>query len=1025
MTTATTQMHTKEFLAKRADESVDRAERYIAAGWVIVQTHAPIFSTSGRVGCTCEEYYRSDKCRDSGNRKYDPQYVCPNPGKHPYGKWKDITEVMSVKKARSIWGGPVKALDVDTGQTVKVVWNMGVLTGPSGLLTLDADTYKSHYQCDLADLIPLDDQETPQQFTHSGGLHFVFDREGKPYTNANGELIAAGVEGVDIRGVGGFQVIEPSIGPSGNPYAWGEGYEPWSMRPHPIPSDLDKLLAEATGKRSQPCAVNFDTPTTDAPDLAQWALPHRILDLLHDPPAKGQRSQADQRVITALVYAGASNNAILAFFEHFPIGTRGKFAESGRDYLAHSIGKARAYVMDHPGTDTENGAYDGFAHGAPSGVMNGSPQTGAELIADVQTATKGIDPDTGEILDSGGAASVPFQIVNKNRSMLRGYGYTDDQINAMTPSEALTILNSKRDDDTAVGDQVAIDDVLRFGSPKYHIGQKVNYWSLDNPEAVEIFDAGVIESIKCGEKGWEYTTTRAGIKKEVALKPLVDLTTYSMELPSKLQKVEPIPLPDVSAAPDLPEWAKLTPQELEEAATTGKFLRDYIEFAKDASPMTPVEFNISAGLAAVAVAIARRVHVRVGASKIYPNLYQIYVGPSTLQRKTTGMNTLTRLMELAGMVPIFTLAETQTPEAFVEDMTLNIPSTYPRMSPTARQVWLDRRRLYSQRGWVMDEASRLLDSFNREYTAGLLPIVLDLYDSKDRSGERNTKSWGNESIEKSYLNIFGATTFSSISKHVADPERWGDGFFARFSFTASNEPGAWQFWPEPMDYPKRLVDELHRIAFKVFGAPPLTSTVTNTKDAAKDDDDDNEKKPPTFISIEVDPLNDTCARFGPGAWDIWERYSKAVGFDMLQQAMTDNSIPVEMFPSYGRLGTMMIKVAMLFAVMDSQTTPVTIERKHVAAAMRIVEMWRNSLHIVKAGGQVTAAKTFVDKVLATLSKNGTNWTIRRDLQHALGCSWAELEPAINDLHGNGLIERVPSPQKRGPKSEMYRVVVLS
>lgn len=90
-----------------------------------------------------------------------------------------------------------------------------------------------------------------------------------------------------------------------------------------------------------------------------------------------------------------------------------------------------------------NGAYDGFAHGNPLGLMNGTPQTGAELIADIQTAAKSIDTATGEILDSG-IASIPFTIVNKYRSMLRGYGYTDEQINAMTPSEALSILNQKK-----------------------------------------------------------------------------------------------------------------------------------------------------------------------------------------------------------------------------------------------------------------------------------------------------------------------------------------------------------------------------------------------------------------------------------------------------------------------------------------------------------------------------------------------------------------------------------------------------
>ena len=261
---------------------------------------------------------------------------------------------------------------------------------------------------------------------------------------------------------------------------------------------------------------------------------------------------------------------------------------------------------------------------------NGTQQTGAELIADIQTAVKNIDPDTGEILDSG-TASIPFTIVNKNRSMLRGYGYTDEQINAMKPTDALAILNSKRDDNAPVevDDHVSISDVQRFGSPKYSIGQKVNYFSLDaGDNSVDIYDAGEITAIHCGPKGWEYTTNRGGVLTQTMIKPLVESTSYTMEIPPKYQKsVEPIPLPDIAAAPELPDWAKLSSDELTEAAHTGKFLRQYIEFAKDASPMTPIQFNVSAGLAAVAIAIARRVHVRVGASKIYPNLYQIYVGP--------------------------------------------------------------------------------------------------------------------------------------------------------------------------------------------------------------------------------------------------------------------------------------------------------------------------------------------------------------------------------------------------------------
>ncbi len=384
----TTIYHSKEFLAQRVTESLECAERYIDAGLVIIKTHAPIFSTSGRVGCTCEAHYRSDKCRDSGHSKYDPNYTCPNPGKHPYGAWKDITDVMSYKQAVSIWGRAHQALDVDTGQRVNIVWNMGILTGPSNVLTLDADTYKGTYQCDLSDLIPLDDQETSQQLTHSGGLHLMFDREGKPYTNANGELKAAGIDGVDIRGEGGFQVVEPSLGPSGNQYEWIEGYAPWEIELHPIPVELDKLLAAAMGKRTQPHAVNFAEVTTVKPDLAQWHLSHKVMDLLHNPKPKGERSDADQYVITALCYAGATDDAILAFFEHFPIGKDGKFADDGRGYLERSIGKARAYMENHPRSDNL-GNVDDMADGfgdAPDINLNGATHIDDAQPGDPQAA---------------------------------------------------------------------------------------------------------------------------------------------------------------------------------------------------------------------------------------------------------------------------------------------------------------------------------------------------------------------------------------------------------------------------------------------------------------------------------------------------------------------------------------------------------------------------------------------------------------------------------------------------------------
>ena len=85
--------------------------------------------------------------------------------------------------------------------------------------------------------------------TGSGGYHFIF---GLPddVEITNGKLL----EGVDIRGEGGFIVIPPSIHPNGEPYSWKEGKSPFDMRPALAPDSLVEAL-------QAPVPVPTTTPT--------------------------------------------------------------------------------------------------------------------------------------------------------------------------------------------------------------------------------------------------------------------------------------------------------------------------------------------------------------------------------------------------------------------------------------------------------------------------------------------------------------------------------------------------------------------------------------------------------------------------------------------------------------------------------------------------------------------------------------------------------------------------------------------
>lgn len=218
--------------------------------------------------------------------------------------------------------------------------NIGLHCGPAGVLALDLDTYKAQYAG--TELLTQEERQTTTSLTGNGGEHLLYQMPtGERFGNGGGKLPA----GVDIRGDGGYLVLPPSVHPSGPRYQWEHGYGPDELRPQPLPEKLHHLL-----KAAQPSVgdqITFAATPLQKPALSQWPLSAAILRLIHEPRPPGKRSEADQRVITALVRAGASDDEIRAVFDHYPIGQQGKYAEKGRhgaQYLRHSIARARAYL---------------------------------------------------------------------------------------------------------------------------------------------------------------------------------------------------------------------------------------------------------------------------------------------------------------------------------------------------------------------------------------------------------------------------------------------------------------------------------------------------------------------------------------------------------------------------------------------------------------------------------------------------------------------------------------------------------
>jgi DNA-binding MarR family transcriptional regulator len=219
-------------------------------------------------------------------------------------------------------------------------YNIGINCGASGLLVGDADTYKTNATDGSIEWTNTVTVNTAHHGTH----HWYKMPDGKQYGNARGSL----PKWLDIRGFGGYVVAPPSVLIEDGeelPYAFAPNRKPTDIEIADLPAVIADAL-EAAQVALSAVPVNFAAGNTPEPNLTQWWMPDDVLTLIHDGASKGERSEADFRVILALAKAGATDDDIRAVFVHFAIGE--KYGERGDKYLAHSIGKARAWLEEHP-----------------------------------------------------------------------------------------------------------------------------------------------------------------------------------------------------------------------------------------------------------------------------------------------------------------------------------------------------------------------------------------------------------------------------------------------------------------------------------------------------------------------------------------------------------------------------------------------------------------------------------------------------------------------------------------------------
>lgn len=437
-------------------------------------------------------------------------------------------------------------------------------------------------------------------------------------------------------------------------------------------------------------------------------------------------------------------------------------------------------------------------------------------------------------------------------------------------------------------------------------------------------------------------------------------------------------------APALPDEAMAVYDYLRD--DTGGWLREYVDYAMRASAMTPESFHVAAALFMGAVAIARRLCLRVARTAIYPNLFLLFIAPSTLYSKTIAFDLCTSLFREANLKHLL-LPQSMTTEAMVEELSLSVPGNFAAADAETRGQWLRERAFAAQRGWAIDEAHSLLDSFKRDYKAGIMAMLLGLYECPEDTTEQSKSKW-RVAIRRAYLNFFGATTPASLTAYLHNPHFWANGLWPRFALIAPDAPPVWSFWPEPMDTPYGLVSGLKRMV-NLFPVPRA--------ELAEVEGPDGKARQAIQLQNLTEPAS---ALFDKGVWQAWETYSRATRFDMVR----GQEVEEQLYPSYGRMGTQAIKVAMILATMDTQTLPVRITLPHFAHAQSIVEQWREALYQLQYSGGGSDENTLQDKVLKRVLQLPDEGGLIREVYRPLGVKAKECREALIELQAAGYVE---------------------
>lgn len=428
---------------------------------------------------------------------------------------------------------------------------------------------------------------------------------------------------------------------------------------------------------------------------------------------------------------------------------------------------------------------------------------------------------------------------------------------------------------------------------------------------------------------------------------------------------------DALLMPELPGYARPTPEQENEARACAAWLNIYVEYAYRRAPMLPRNFHESAGLWLLSLSVARRLKVPMPHSDVFPNLFILWVAPTTIYSKSTALNIARELAEAA--VPHLLLSNEFSPEGLLDDMAGKPPQNLMELPLNHQQAWEQSRKFSSRRGLILDEASSLFASMKREYNTGLAEAIMRFYDCGSHRGR--TRGRGMAIVRDSYLCFIGATTETGL-RQAEHEKLWLSGLWPRFGLLVPTEKPVYKRFVETPQQPGLLVTHLQNIASEWLPVPA----------------DVSEYPAPHSVTL------------GPGVFDAWQSYDRAI-FSIL---LDDNPPGEHLSGIYGRLPTQALKIAVCLAAADwngDGGSPV-VSLPHYVRAQLICEQWRASAHQLYYNlTGMAEADSFEHRLLNYIARAEKEGLTTRELYKLLRSTREKVEAAIFALEKDGLVSR--------------------